>query len=650
MSGLISEEDIARVREANDIGDVIGSYVPLRQKGRDLWCCCPLHQEKTPSLKIDVSKQLWHCFGCNQGGDIFSFLMKLEGLSYPEAVRKLADRAHIELHETQGTNALAQSAKSRLKAVCAQAASFYHTQLMRSKADGAAAARSYLSGRGMGSDVSRRWMLGFAPGRNQLVRHLTQGGFAAEELIAANVAVKTADGHLRDRFYDRVMFPINDVAGDCIAFGGRVIGKGEPKYLNTQETPLFHKSRVLYGLDKAKASLTATGTAIVVEGYTDVIALSEAGIENVVATLGTALTSQHIKILSRHAQHRIVYLFDGDAAGRRAALRALSFIDESLTPEAGRMRVDLLAVTLPDDLDPAEFVQSRGAEALRKLIDAATPLLQHGIDQRLAGADLTSPEGRSRAFAEAIGLLAPIKNTLLAQDYAIQIAGRCGVRESAALEALNKLEAPPQGPRALREGEGEGPHHSQTHRAQQDAQSAQGPIQRDGSAIAPMEQRNRKRFERELLSLFAQNPREALAHAQTLAQSHWHGQDHIGIAASILDALTANELASPAEIISKAEEAVPGAASILTGAFEGAEASSANMPAGYCDFLIEEIKIGDLDEQIGETRRLLADDSTMAPDERAALFTTVVEWQRELARRQAQHARSGFATEFVHEE
>ena len=172
-------------------------------------------------------------------------------------------------------------------------------------------------------------------------------------MIEANVATRGRDGRLRDRFFNRVMFPISDIQGDCIAFGGRVIGKGEPKYLNSQETPIFHKSQVLYGLDKAKAAMASTGDAVVVEGYTDVIALHEGGIENVVATLGTALTLRHIRILSRHASKRIVYLFDGDAAGQRAADRALQFVDDSMTPEAGKSRIEVCAVTLPDNLDPA---------------------------------------------------------------------------------------------------------------------------------------------------------------------------------------------------------------------------------------------------------------------------------------------------------
>ena len=237
MAGTISEEDIQKVREASDLVAIIGERTPVKQRGRDFWCCCPLHNEKTPSFKIDPVLQLWHCFGCNEGGDVFGFLMKTEDLSFPEAVRKLAERAHIDIADTGGRGGVPSSKKARLKAVCEATATFYHTQLMRNPDADAAAARSYLAGRGLGGDVPRRWRLGFAPGRGQLVRHLSAQGFSAEEMVEANVAMKDRGGKLRDRFFNRVMFPIGDAQGECIAFGGRVIGKGEPKYLNSQETP-----------------------------------------------------------------------------------------------------------------------------------------------------------------------------------------------------------------------------------------------------------------------------------------------------------------------------------------------------------------------------------------------------------------------------
>ena len=265
MAGTISEEDIQKVREASDIVAIVGERAPLRQRGRDFWCCCPFHNEKTPSMKVDPTLQLWHCFGCGEGGDVFGFVMKADDLSFPEAVRKLAERAHIDIESVRGRAGASSSYKARLKEACKATADFYHLQLMRSPAPDAAAARAYLAGRGMGGEVPRRWNLGFAPGGGALVRHLRALGFKPKEMVDANVAVERS-GKLRDRFYNRVIFPIRDVQGEAIAFGGRVVRKGEPKYLNSQETPLFHKSQVLFGLDAAKAAMASTGVAVVVEG------------------------------------------------------------------------------------------------------------------------------------------------------------------------------------------------------------------------------------------------------------------------------------------------------------------------------------------------------------------------------------------------
>ena len=403
----------------------------------------------------------------------------------------------------------------------------------------------YLSGRDLGGKVPHDWNLGFAPGRGVLTRHLSSKGFKADEMVEANVCSRDSQGKLRDRFYNRIMFPINDVAGDCIAFGGRVVGKGEPKYLNSQETPLFHKSQVLYGLDKAKVAMASSGVAIVCEGYTDVIALHEGGVRNAVATLGTALTMRHIRILGRHAQKKIVYLFDGDAAGQKAADRALEFIDSSMTPEAGKTRIELCAVTLPDNLDPAEYMASHSAAELEELIEHAQPLLKYGIDRRLAAHDLSSAEGRSAALASALSVLAPIKDSLLAKDYAIQIAGRTRAREEDVLEALSKL-APP-----VRYGEA-----SAEEAAAQAPVPAQGPARR---ALSKTEL-NRLRLERELLSVLAQNPLIALAHADALAQTKWHDPLHSAIASSILDTLMSDPAASAGRSIVSSAAAVDGRA------------------------------------------------------------------------------------------
>ena len=612
MSGGISDEDIQKVREASDIVAIVGERVPLRQRGRDFWCCCPFHNEKTPSCRIDAASQYWHCFGCGEGGDVFSFIMKIDDVSFPDAVRQLAERAHIDIQET-GNRGASTSKKARLRDVCTETAAFYHLQLMRGKSAEAQAARDYLSGRSLGGEVPKRWTLGFAPGRQSLVRHLTQKGFSYDEMVEANVAARGNDGRVRDRFFNRIMFPIFDPQGACIAFGGRVVGKGEPKYLNSQETPLFHKSNVLYGLDKAKNALTTTGVAIIVEGYTDVIALHEAGVQNAVATLGTALTIQHIRLISRYASKRIVYLFDGDAAGQRAADRALGFIDEDMTPEAGKSRIELTAVTLPDDLDPADFVSQRGADELRAYLDKAQPLISYGIERRLAANDLTSAEGRTRALADALGVLAPIKDSLLAKDYAVQLAGRLKLREQDVLESLKAL-VPPR--RYENESEQDSPETS--------AHVVPTPL---GET-----ELNRRRFERELLALSAKNPLLALEHADALAQTQWHELVHAQIAEALLDVLAEDPAASTAKIVSAASRVQPRAASVLTSTTTSSEDERAIMT-----FLVDELTIGDMEDAIASLKAQMTNQPTMPEDERELMFQSVVELQKNVTRKRAEH-------------
>ncbi len=618
--GFISDEDIQKVREANDLVAVIGERTPVKQRGRDFWCCCPIHNEKTPSLKIDPAMQLWHCFGCGAGGDVFGYVMKTEDMSFPEAVRRLAERAHIDIASTGTRGGASSSKRARLKDICKETADFYHLQLMRNPAQDAAEARSYLGARGLGGVVPKTWQLGFAPGKGALVRHLSSKGFKADELIEANVAAKGRDGKLRDRFFNRIMFPIFDVQGDCIAFGGRVVGKGEPKYLNSQETPVFHKSEVLYGLHKAKVGMAATGIAVVVEGYTDVIALHEHGVGNAVATLGTALTMKHIRILGRHAQKRIVYLFDGDAAGQRAADRALAFIDESMTPEAGKSKVELCAVTLPDNLDPADFVEKRGAEELKRLIDSAQPLLQYGIDRRIAAHDLSRPEGRTRALSEALAVLAPIKDSLLAKDYAVQIASRVRAREEDVLAQLALLRAP-QGYASAED--------------QSDSSVQPAPAQTAESRFARLSQaeKNRLRFERELLSVLAQHPLVALAHADALAQLQWHDAAHDAIAQSILDTLMQDPGASSGALITNAARLLPQASGILTSS-SLAEGQTPDIVAAY---LCEELSLGDAEDAVSMLKAQLADPRGMPAEEQELLFESVVGMQRDLTQRRLAH-------------
>ncbi|MBM6868121.1 DNA primase [Collinsella tanakaei] len=411
---MISDEDKDRVRAATDLVQLVQETVELKPRGQEFWGCCPFHGEKTPSFHVIPATQVWHCFGCGEGGDCFTYVMKRENLSFPESIRYLADRAGIEIADDVAAGARRGTKRSRIIDVCEETCSFYHTMLMRGK-DGRG--REYFASRGLGSGVCQRYRLGFAPGRGALVSHLSSAGFTPREMVDANVAIRRDRGGLSDRFYERVMFPIFDEQGRCIAFGGRIMGAGEPKYLNTAETPVFHKKRNLYGFNWAKEHIVAANEAVVVEGYTDAIGCWEAGIKNVVATLGTALTEHHVKTLARFAK-RIVYLFDGDAAGQKAAERAIQFVEHG--------SIDLRCVILPDDLDPADFIASRGGEELRGMLDRAEPLLDFVFRKLEDRSDTSTPGGRARALEDALRLIYPLRDSYMIDTYYMQIADRVG--------------------------------------------------------------------------------------------------------------------------------------------------------------------------------------------------------------------------------
>jgi DNA primase len=422
---LIGEDDIREVKSRLDICELIGERVTLRRKGRVFWGLCPFHAEKTGSFKVDPESGLYYCFGCNESGDAITFVMKTAGLDFNDAVRLLADRVHYELTESAGEKK--GSGRTRTLELLAKAARFYASELQKSPK--AEAARAYLAGRGFHNETARRFGLGWADGGTHLVKGLKGEGAAADELLEAGLAVRTDDGRVVDRFRRRIMFPISDTSGRVIAFGGRVIDDTQPKYLNSADSSVFSKGKVLYALDRAKKPMQEEGSAVVVEGYTDVIAAHEAGLANVVATLGTAFTEDHLRLLSRFAD-RVYLVFDGDAAGVGAAERGLKYASEFGSPGAGVVaaivdegKVDVQVAVLPEGKDPAD-VLAEGPDAFKSALSAAEPLVDFVIERRLARHDVSALQGRLDAARDALEVVATIESLPARREYLERLATR----------------------------------------------------------------------------------------------------------------------------------------------------------------------------------------------------------------------------------
>jgi DNA primase len=354
------DDVIRQVRESNDIVSVISDYIPLTKKGNNYFGLCPFHGEKTASFSVNEKEQFFHCFGCGVGGNVYTFLMQMENLTFSEAVKNLADRAHIELPEAQLSDEEKKQMlrRERMKEAATEAARFYYYQL--TKSPNGAQARAYLQQRAVTDAFIRKFGLGYAPvSRDALVRYLQSKGYSPEELSGAGL-ISGKDGRYFDRFFNRVMFPIFDSGGKIIAFGGRVMGQGEPKYLNSSDSEIFNKRRNLYGMNLAKKSRRSQ--IIMVEGYMDVLSLHQAGFDNAVASLGTALTPEQCLLIKRYASD-VVLCYDSDQAGTNAARRGIPLLEE-----AG-LRVRVLQVK--DAKDPDEYIKKFGNEAFENLLASA---------------------------------------------------------------------------------------------------------------------------------------------------------------------------------------------------------------------------------------------------------------------------------------
>lgn len=376
-----------------DIVDVVGRYVQLKKGGQNYLGLCPFHGEKTPSFTVSPAKQFYHCFGCGAHGSAIGFLMDQRGLSYVEAIRELAQQAGMSVPETVRSDSEAAHRSRGLTDLLARAAEFYRQELK-----GSAAAIDYLKGRGLTGQTAARFALGYAPDSWQALKPALDG-YDDPRLVEAGLVIVGDEGKRYDRFRGRVMFPIRNRRGAVIGFGARVLGAGEPKYLNSPETPVFHKGQELYGLYEAQEAIRARKRVIVCEGYMDVIQLSQAGFGEAVAALGTAITAQHVTTLLRLTDH-VIFAFDGDAAGRKAARRAL---EATLPVIADTKRASFLL--LPQDEDPDSLIKAHGAGAFEDELQRALPLSRWFMRSLSEGRDLEQAEDRAALLAEAQPLL-----------------------------------------------------------------------------------------------------------------------------------------------------------------------------------------------------------------------------------------------------
>ena len=451
MAGLILKEDIAAVRDASRIEEIVGERVALRPAGVDsLKGLCPFHDERTPSFHVRPSQGFWHCFGCGEGGDVISFVQKVDSLSFTEAVEALALKAGITLrYEAAGSGTLRREEpgrRQRLLDAHRVAEEFYQTQLASAEAH---LGRQFLGQRGFGEAMCRRFGIGYSPASwDALTRHLRSKGFTDQEIETAGLATRGNRG-LYDRFRGRLMWPIRDITGATVGFGARRLNdedKESPKYLNTPETPIYHKSQVLYGLDLAKKEITQGRRVVIVEGYTDVMAAHAAGVGCAVATCGTAFGEEHVKIvrrllgdtadsaagvvLSNGKTHggEVIFTFDGDAAGQKAALRAFD-MDQNFAAQT------FVAVE-PHGMDPCELRMAQGERAVVELVNSRTPLFEFVIRSVLRQLDLRTAEGRVKALRAAAPVVARIRDRALQREYTRSLAGWIGMDISEVARAV----------------------------------------------------------------------------------------------------------------------------------------------------------------------------------------------------------------------
>ena len=428
MAGRIKDTDVAHVRDHSPIDDVVGDYVQLKGAGGgQKKGLCPFHDEKSPSFHVTPSKGYFHCFGCQVGGDVIAFIMKLEHLTFTETVERLADRIGYTLtYEAGGTTTGPSINRSRLVAANLAAATYYQEQLQLPEAQHG---RDFLTKRGFDRDAAKNFGVGFAPDQwDSLFKFLKGKGFTEEELMLAGLVKEGTKGPI-DRYRNRLIWPVKDISGDVVGFGARKLASDDvdqgPKYLNSPETPIYKKNQILYGLDMAKKEISKTRQVVIVEGYTDVMAAHLAGVTTAVATCGTAFGDEHIRIIRRLLMDadafrgEVIFTFDGDAAGQKAALRA--FEDDQ------KFVAQTFVAVEKNGMDPCELRQEQGDAAVRELIARRVPLFEFAIKSVIAAYDITAPEGRVNALNQVAPLIGKIRDASLRPEYVRLLAGWLGM-------------------------------------------------------------------------------------------------------------------------------------------------------------------------------------------------------------------------------
>jgi DNA primase len=449
VAGRIRDEDVVLVRERARIDEIVRDYVTLKSAGGgSLKGLCPFHDERSPSFNVNPAKGAWYCFGCGEGGDVIGFLRKIDHLSFAEAVEKLAGRYGVTLRYTEGSSGPARPAGNRGRLVEANkaAASFFVERLASPEAE---IGRRFLTERGFDADAAAHFGVGYAPkGWDALLGHLRSQGFSDDQLVEAGLVARGGQRGTYDRFRGRLVWPIRDTSGDVVGFGARRLYDDDdgPKYLNTPETPLYKKSQVLYGIDLARREIAKNKQAVIVEGYTDVMAAHLSGVTTAVATCGTSFGSDHISVLRRLLMDdgvftgEVVFTFDGDAAGQKAAQRAFG--------EDQRFTAQTFVAVEPSGMDPCELRIAKGPEAVQELVKAKVPLFEFAIRAELKGYDLDHAEGRVAGLRAAAPVVARIRDEALRPEYVRKVSGWLGMPDDEVRRAVHAAgRAQPAAPR-----------------------------------------------------------------------------------------------------------------------------------------------------------------------------------------------------------